>query len=79
MTTRCISNLNCATNTGGAAQDWFYWDGTHPTTTGHQIFAQRMYQAVYEPAPTPLPFMGVAAAFGWSRQLRRRIKTRKPG
>jgi phospholipase/lecithinase/hemolysin len=78
VTTRCTSNFNCATNTGGSAQDWFYWDGTHPTTTGHQIFAQRMYQAVYEPAPTPLPFMGVAAAFGWSCQLRRRIKTRKP-
>jgi phospholipase/lecithinase/hemolysin len=78
VTTRCISNSNCATNTGDAAQDWFYWDGIHPTTTGHQIFAQRMYQAVYETAPTPLPFMGFAAAFGWSRQLRRRIKTRKP-
>ena len=78
VTTRCISNANCATNSGDAAKEWFYWDGTHPTTTGHQIFAQRIYQAVYEPAPTPLPFMGVAAAFGWSRQLRRRIKTRKP-
>jgi phospholipase/lecithinase/hemolysin len=78
VTTRCINNANCATNTGDAAKEWFYWDGTHPTTTGHQIFAQRIYQAVYEPAPTPLPFMGFAAAFGWSRQLRRRIKTRKP-
>jgi len=26
-------------------------------------------------APSPLPLFGAAAAFGWSRQLRRRIKT----
>ena len=27
------------------------------------------------PVPSPLPLFGAAAAFGWSRQLRRRIKT----
>jgi hypothetical protein len=27
------------------------------------------------PVPGPLPLFGAAAAFGWSRQLRRRIKT----
>ena len=75
VTTRCINNANCVTNAGGAANEWFYWDGTHPTTTGHQIFAQRMYQDVYQPVPGPLPLMGVAAGFGWSRQLRRRIKS----
>jgi hypothetical protein len=26
------------------------------------------------PAPSPLPLFGAAAAFGWSRQLRRRLK-----
>ena len=78
VTTRCISNISCVANAGGVSQDWFYWDGTHPTTTGHEIFAQRIYQAVYQPAPAPapLPLMGVAAGIGWSRQLRRRIKTR---
>jgi phospholipase/lecithinase/hemolysin len=75
VTTRCIRNTSCATNSGGVAQDWFYWDGTHPTTTGHQIFAQRMYQDVYQPVPGPLPLIGIAAGFGWSRQLRRRIKS----
>jgi outer membrane lipase/esterase len=75
VTTRCISNMSCVTNSGGAAKDWFYWDGTHPTTTGHQIFAQRIYQDVYQPAPGPLPLIGVAAGFSWSRQLRRRIKS----
>ena len=73
--TRCISNATCVTNAGGAAEDWFYWDGTHPTTTGHEIFAQRIYQAVYQPVPAPLPLVGVAAGFAWSRQLRRRIKS----
>jgi phospholipase/lecithinase/hemolysin len=75
VTTRCINNANCVTNAGGAANDWFYWDGTHPTTTGHEIFAQRMYQDVYQPVPGPLPLIGIAAGFGWSRQLRRRIKS----
>ena len=73
--TRCIDNTNCVTNSGGVAQDWFYWDGIHPTTTGHQIFAQRMYQDVYQPVPGPLPLIGISAGFGWSRQLRRRIKS----
>ena len=75
VTTRCISNASCVANTGGVAQEWFYWDGTHPTTTGHEIFAQRIYQAVYQPVPAPLPLVGVAAGIGWSRQLRRRIKS----
>jgi phospholipase/lecithinase/hemolysin len=75
VTTRCISNMSCVTNSGGAAKDWFYWDGTHPTTTGHQIFAQRIYQDVYQPVPGPLPLIGIAAGFGWSRQLRRKIKS----
>jgi len=75
VTTRCIINASCVTNAGGAAEDWFYWDGTHPTTTGHEIFAQRIYQAVYQPVPAPLPLVGVAAGFAWSRQLRRRIKS----
>ena len=30
---------------------------------------------VSSPAPSPLPLLGAASAFGWSRQLRRRIKT----
>jgi phospholipase/lecithinase/hemolysin len=80
VTTRCLYDANCVNNVGGVAQDWFYWDGTHPTTAGHEIFSQRIYQAVYQPAPVPAPVsgLGVAAAIGWSRQLRRRIKNRLP-
>lgn len=74
--TRCINNASCVANTGGVAKEWFYWDGTHPTTTGHEIFAQRIYQAVYQPVPAPLPLVGIAAGIGWSRQLRHRIKSR---
>ena len=29
--------------------------------------------------PGPLPLLGAGAAFGWSRQLRRRVKLQKPG
>lgn len=31
-----------------------------------------------EQVPGPLPILGAAAAFGWSRKLRRRIKASKP-
>lgn len=74
VTTRCISNSNCVNNVAGVAQDWFYWDGTHPTTTGHQIFAQRIYETVYQPVPSPFPLMGGAVALSWSRRLRRRLQ-----
>ena len=76
VTTRCISNLNCVNNVANAAQEWFYWDGTHPTTTGHQIFAQRIYAAVYQPVPSPLPWMGGLATLAWSRRLRQRLQRR---
>jgi uncharacterized repeat protein (TIGR03803 family) len=31
------------------------------------------------PVPGPLPLLGAGAAFGWSRQLRRRVKLQQPG
>ena len=34
------------------------------------------YAIATAPVPGPLPLLGGAAAFGWSRQLRRRIETR---
>ncbi|MEB3259883.1 MAG: SGNH/GDSL hydrolase family protein [Cyanobacteriota bacterium] len=51
---------------------WFFWDSLHPTTKGHSLIAQAMFQQV----PGPLPLVGAAAAFGWSRRLRRRLRTR---
>jgi hypothetical protein len=34
------------------------------------------YAIATAPVPGPLPLFGAAAAFGWSRQLRRRISNR---
>jgi hypothetical protein len=48
---------------------WFFWDATHPTTKGHSLIAQEMFRQV----PGPLPLAGAAAAFSWSRRLRRRL------
>jgi hypothetical protein len=31
-----------------------------------------------QPVPGPLPILGAAAAFGWSRKLRKRLKSSKP-
>lgn len=50
---------------------WFFWDGTHPTAKGHSLIAAEMFQQV----PGPLPVAGAAAAFSWSRHLRRRLRT----
>ncbi len=48
------------------------WDGTVPTLRNmHQDSAVFSYAVA---VPAPLPILGVVAAFGWSRQLRRRIK-----
>jgi len=47
---------------------WLFWDGNHPTTKAHGLIAEAMFQQV----PGPLPLAGAAAAFRWSRQLRRR-------
>ena len=38
----------------------------HPSVT---VFVQ--------PVPGPLPILGAAAAFGWSRKLRKRLKSSK--
>jgi phospholipase/lecithinase/hemolysin len=64
---RCLVNLTVVP--GCDPNQWFFWDGNHPTTQGHTLIAQAMFQQV----PGPLPLAGAAAAFGWSRQLRRRI------
>ena len=36
----------------------------------------RTFQLDIEPVPAPLPVLGAASAFGWSRRLRRRIRGR---
>lgn len=55
---------------------WLFWDDLHPTTTTHALLGRSFYAAVSHPVPGPLPVFGAAAAFGWSRRLRRRIGQR---
>ncbi len=62
----------CFTGTSVCADpsSYLYWDNLHPTTRTHSILAQGMANTV----PGPLPALGGCAAFGWSRQLRRRLR-----
>ena len=47
--------------------------------TGFSLISSSLLSPVLAPSsapvPSPIPLFGAAAAFGWSRQLRRRIKT----
>ena len=38
--------------------------------------ADQTFQLDIEPVPAPLPLLGAASAYGWSRRLRRRIRKR---
>ena len=61
---RCVTNLNTCN-----PEEWLFWNATNPTTKAHSLIAREMFQQV----PGPLPLAGAATAFGWSRQLRRRL------
>ena len=45
-----------------------------PTTLGGQFYVQYEYAQDVSSVPGPLPLLGAAAAFGYSRQIRRKIK-----
>lgn len=57
--------------------EYLFWDGNHPTTAAHRILGSAFYNAVRTPVPGPLPVLGAAAAFGYSRRLRKRLKGSK--
>lgn len=46
------------------------------TGPGGSLASGRFSTLVYVPAPGPLPWLGAGAALGWSRALRRRIRSR---
>jgi outer membrane lipase/esterase len=69
ISNRCVVDL--ALVPACNPDQWLYWDNLHPTTKGHSLIAQAMFQQV----PGPLPLAGAAAAFGWSRRLRRRLRS----
>lgn len=65
---------------------WRWWPGGSSTSSGFAPVLQTDYNGAItlgqlspanptNPVPGPLPLMGAAAAFGWSRKLRRRIST----
>jgi phospholipase/lecithinase/hemolysin len=68
-------------NTSGSIcsnpDEYLYWDDNHPTTAAHRILGSAFYDAVRTRVPGPLPVLGAAAAFGFSRKLRKRIKASK--
>ncbi len=69
ISNRCVVDL--AIVPACNPDEWFFWDSLHPTTKGHSLIAQAMFQQV----PGPLPLAGAAVAFRWSRQLRRRVRS----
>jgi phospholipase/lecithinase/hemolysin len=62
----CYANMNvCDT-----PSSYLFWDSLHPTTRAHALLGAGMVNAV----PGPLPMLSSLLAFGWSRQLRRRVR-----
>ena len=48
--------------------------GSYTWTWGDNPTSDQTFQLDIEPVPAPLPALGAATAFGWSRRLRRRIR-----
>jgi phospholipase/lecithinase/hemolysin len=76
VTERCYTgdDLNF-TGSGSICADparYLFWDGIHPTATGHALLAQAMLQHIPEPAETGLLLAGLAAAACNSRRIRQK-------
>ena len=76
VTERCYTGDDLNFNgSGGVCADpasYLFWDGIHPTTTGHALLAQAMLQHIPEPAETGLLLAGLAAAACNSRRIRQK-------
>jgi phospholipase/lecithinase/hemolysin len=73
----CISDPACLTDPDVASRR-IYWDSLHPTTALYQNVGQALYRDVVASVPAPVPLLGFGVAFGYSRKLRKRIKSSKP-
>ena len=49
--------------------------GSPTTSNATATISNFVFTATYETVPGPLPLVGAAAAFAWSRRLRRRLKS----
>lgn len=76
VTERCYTGDDLNFNgTGRICADpasYLFWDGIHPTTTGHALLAQAMLQHIPEPAGPGLLLAGLAAAACNSRRIRQK-------
>lgn len=71
VTDACAANAACIANPDG----YFFWDGIHPTTAAHRIFAEAAFAALQIPEPQSLLLVllalaGLAAAGGLRRKYR---------
>ena len=80
ISNRCQTTPGCSNGSATEQASFLFWDGSHPTTAAHKIIGQRFYQSVYDVSdvPGPLPAAGAAAAYSWSRRLRRRLRLHSP-
>ena len=76
VTERCYTGDDITFNGSGdvcpTPSSYLFWDGIHPTATGHALLAQAMLQHIPEPADTGLLLAGLAAAACNSRRIRQK-------
>lgn len=76
VTERCYTGDDLNFNGSGSIcadpASYLFWDGIHPTATGHALLAQAMLQHIPEPATASLLLGALAAAACNSRRIRQK-------